>query len=436
MPTRDSEQKVELQGTEVEDMLGRVPAWITRNGTVLFLFLLALLVFGSWIFKYPDIKTARIVVTSVNPPADLEARSSGKIVRLFVENNDAVTAGSVLAMIENPATYEDVMDLKEELVLLDSTRLEDVSADLQDLSNARLGTIQSDYSIFLKAYRDFVEFKRLDYHQRRIALLRAELIKQQELDRSLSERARITEEEYNIAQRAANRNADLYEQNVISQADMDQSHAEMLVKKNQWSEIVSLIAENKISVGKIEEQIVDLELKQQEEQSRNITTLEESFNNLKASIASWEQNYLLVAPVSGTVTFTRFWSENQNVEAGEKVLTIIQTESGSMVGRMRLPMEGAGKVKVGDQVNIQFDNFPHLEYGMVKGLVSNKSEVPDDDYYMVEVELPRGLRTYYERTIPFSQNMQGNAEILTDKMRMLNRVLNPIRSAITKQAEM
>jgi HlyD family secretion protein len=328
------------------------------------------------------------------------------------------------------------MDLKQELALLDSTRLEDVTADLQDLSNARLGTIQSDYSIFLKAYRDFVEFKRLDYHQRRIALLRAELIKQQELDRSLRERARIAEEEYNISQRAANRNADLYEQNVISQADMDQSHAEMLVKKNQWSEIVSLIAENRISVGKIEEQIVDLELKQQEVQSRNTNTLEESFNNLKASIASWEQNYLLVAPVSGTVTFTRFWSENQNVEAGEKVLTIIPLESGSMVGRMRLPMEGAGKVKVGDQVNIQFDNYPHLEYGMVKGLIRNKSEVPDDDYYMVEVELPRGLRTYYEKTIPFSQNMQGNAEILTDKMRMLNRVLNPIRSAITKQAEM
>ena len=417
-------------------MLGRVPAWITRNGTLLFLFLVALLIFGSWLFKYPDIKNARIVVTSVNPPADLEARSSGKIVGLFVENNDRVTAGRVLAMIENPASYEDVMELKAELVLLDSARLEDVSSDLRDLSNARLGTIQSDYSLFLKAYRDFVEFKRLDYHQRRITLLRAELVRQRELDRSLRDRARIAEEEYNIAQRAANRNADLYEQNVISQADMDQSHAEMLNKKNQWSEIVSLIAENNISIGRIDEQIVDMELKQREEQSRYISTLEESFNNLKASIASWEQNYLLVAPVSGTVTFTRFWSENQNVEVGEKVLTIIPLESGSMVGRMRLPMEGAGKVKIGDQVNIQFDNYPHLQYGMVEGKVSNKSEVPDDDYYMVEVELPRGLRTYYGQTITFSQNMQGDAEILTDKIRMLNRVLNPIRSAISRQVQM
>jgi len=320
--------------------------------------------------------------------------------------------------------------------VLDSGRLEEVTTDLPELNNARLGTIQADYSIFLKAYRDYSEFRKLDYHQRRIVLLRSELVKQQELGRSLRERARIAEEEYNIAQRQANRDADLFEQSVVSQSDMEKSHAEMLVKKNQWQEIVSLIAQNNIDVGRIEEQIVDLELKQQEERARYINTLEESYNNLQASIASWEQNYLLVAPVSGTVTFTRFWSENQNVKAGEKVLTIIPLESGSMVGRISLPMEGAGEVKIGDQVNIQFDNFPHLKYGMVEGNVSNKSKVPDDDYYMVEVELPRGLRTYYGKTITFSQNMQGDAEILTDKMRMIQRVLNPLKSAITKQAKM
>ena len=32
--------------------------------------------------------------------------------------------------------------------------------------------------------------------------------------------------------------------------------------------------------------------------------------------------------------------------------------------------------------------------------------------------------------------MQGQAEILTDKMRMLERVLNPIKSAISKQVAM
>jgi multidrug resistance efflux pump len=217
---------------------------------------------------------------------------------------------------------------------------------------------------------------------------------------------------------------------------MEKSHSEMLGKRNKWQEIVGLIAENNISVGRIEEQVVDLQLKQQEDQSRNINILEEALNNLNASVDSWEQTYLLVAPVSGAISFNRFWSENQNVEAGEKVLTIIPAESGSMVGKIDLPTQGAGKVKPGHQVNIQFDNYPHLQYGMVKGYVSSISEVPDGGFYMVEVILPKGLHTYYNIDIPFSQNMQGKAEILTDSMRILQRVLNPIKSAISKQLSM
>jgi len=436
MPEEKPSGKIELQGNEVEDMLGRIPSWITRNGMVLFLFLLALLLFGSWVFKYPDILRARIVVTSINPPADIEARTSGKIVGLFVNDNDVVHAGQVLAMIENPGAYEDVIRLKSELASIDSIPIDLIPDDLAELRNVQLGTIQTGYSIFLKSYRDFVEFKKLDYHQRRIGLLRSELVKQQEYSRSLSERARITEEEYNLAQRQSSRDADLYMESVVSQADMEKSHSAMLGKRNNWQEIVSMIAENNISVGRIEEQVVDLELKEQEELSQNINTLEESLNNLNASIASWEQNFLLVAPVSGSVTFTRFWSENQNVSVGEKVLTIVPAESGSMLGKISLPMEGAGKVRIGHQVNIQFDNFPHLEFGMVKGYVKNISRVPDDDFYAVEVEFPAGLRTYYNKDISFSQNMQGQAEILTNKRRMIQRVLDPIKSAITKQAEM
>lgn len=417
-------------------MLGRVPGWITRNGMLLFLFLFVLLLFGSWVFRYPDEKKARIVVTSLNPPADLKARTSGKIVRLFVANNQLVTAGEVLAMIENPASYDDVVRLKNSLAFLDTIRIEDVNSDLTELKNVNLGTIQSSYSIFLKVYRDYLEFKRIDYHQRKIETARTELARQQEYSQSLSERVSIQQQAYDLALRQYNRDATLFEQGVISTSDLENSKTEMLAERNKRQEVVSQMAENNINIARTEDQIVELELRQQEERSGMINTLEESYNNLKASITSWEQTYLLVAPVNGSVTFTKFWSENQNVKLGEKVLTIIPAESGSMIGKISLPLEGAGKVKINDQVNIQFDNFPYLEYGMVKGYVSNISEVSDEGFYTVEVELPEGLRSFYGKDIPFSQDMQGDAKILTDKKRVLERILNPIRSAISKQAEM
>lgn len=417
-------------------MLGRVPGWITRNGIILFLFLMALLLFGSWVYRYPDMKKARIVVTSVNPPADLRARTTGKIVRLFVNNNELVNTGDVLVMLENPAAYEDVVELKSSLTFLDSISMEEITEDLPELKNAQLGTIQSDYSIFLKAYRDYMEFIRIDYHQRKIQTARSELEKQRELTNSLRERAFIQERAKELASRQYNRDATLYEQGVIADSDLEKSSSQMLAESDKYQVIVSRMAENNISIARTENQIVDLELKQQEENSGMISALEEAYNNLKASISSWEQNFLLVAPVSGSVTFTKFWSENQNVKAGETVLTIIPAESGSLVGKISLPLAGAGKVKNGDQVNIQFDNYPHLEYGMVKGFVSNISEVPEEGFYTVEVEFPAGLRTYYDFEIHASQNMQGNAQIMTDKKRMLMRVLEPIRSALSKQLEM
>ncbi len=436
MNKEESARKVELQRNELEDMLGRVPGWITRNGMILFVILFALLLFGSWVYRYPDKKKARIMVTSVNPPADLKARASGKITGLFVVNNEQVNRGDVLAMIENPASYDDVVQLKESLEFLDSLSIDEVTEDLTELNNENLGTIQSHYSIFLKVYRDYMEFKRIDYHQRKIGTSRNELRTQREFTTSLSERSFTQDEAYNLANRQYNRYATLYEEGVVSQEDLEDSRQEMLTELNKRQEIISQLAENNISIARTENQIVELELRQQEEHSGIINTLEESYNNLKASITSWEQTFLLVAPVDGSVTFTTYWSENQNVQVGEKVLTIIPTESGSTIGKISLPLAGAGEVHEGDQVFIQFDNFPHLEYGMVKGYVKNISEVSDDDFYTVEVELPNGLLSFYGIEIPFSQNMQGNAEILTDKKRLLTRVLNPIRSAISKQVEM
>jgi len=136
------------------------------------------------------------------------------------------------------------------------------------------------------------------------------------------------------------------------------------------------------------------------------------------------------------VTFNSIWSEHQNVRQGEKVMTIVPDNEVGMIGKIRLPMRGAGEVSIGDPVHIRFENYPHQKYGMVKGEVSNVSKVPQDDFYNVEVTLPEGLNTYYNITLEFRQNMQGDAEIITDEMRLLQRIFNPVRSTISRQREM
>ena len=432
----DGQKKVELRSEEVEDILGKVPGWITRNGILMLFSIVVLLLLGAWIFKVPDVKRAEIFVTSLQPAADIESRSDGKIEELLIADNEQVSAGQVLAVIESPADYGDVDLLKTRLqdFYLVPDRLPDLKLPVN--GKADLGMIQSDYASFLKNYREYREFLLLDYHRKKIELLEAEHIQYVRYSEILDTRAATLVEEYELTRNQFVRDSTLFLQGVVSESDFEQTQSRMLSSRAGWQEMESLKTENEIKIAGIQEQILELQLKRQEQLTGLSTSLEESLSRLKASLTAWEKQYLIVSPLDGQVTFNKIWSVNQNVKAGEKVMTVIPGDQGDLIGKIRLPLSGAGKVRKGHQVNIRFDNYPYLEYGMVKGVVNNVSKVSQDEYYTVEVVLPGGLKTYYGLEIGFSQNMQGQAEILTDKMRLLQRIFNPVRSAVSRQREM
>ncbi len=333
MPDNQEKRPVELRSEEVNEILGRVPGWITRNGIMLFLLIILMIILGSWFYRFPDVKNATITVTSIQPPADVKARSDGKIEELLVEDNEQVKEGKVLAVIENAANFKDVITLRDELEMIDPVA--PLKRDMDILLNTKfvLGPVQSSYATFYKNYRDYAAFLELDYHYRKIELQRKEMQQYFDYSTNLNIRAQILQEEYLLSRKQFGRDSLLFLENVVSESNFETSKSEMLSKRNSWQEIVSLKAENEISIARIEEQILEMELKQQEQDTGFATSLEESLNKLKASIASWEKSFLIIAPVSGDVTFNRFWSENQNVKNGEKVMTIIPEDAGSLIGK-------------------------------------------------------------------------------------------------------
>ena len=84
-----------------------------------------------------------------------------------------------------------------------------------------------------------------------------------------------------------------------------------------------------------------------EEKEKLISVLRESFLNLKAQINLWENTYLLISPIDGIVSFTKFWSANQSVVKDEPVVSIVPLEAGNFLGRINLKMQRSGKVKTG-----------------------------------------------------------------------------------------
>jgi len=143
------------------------------------------------------------------------------------------------------------------------------------------------------------------------------------------------------------------------------------------------------------------------------------------------------APIAGKVTFTRIWSENQQVTAGTPVFTVVPHESNNIIGRVEIPVAGSGKVETGQKVKIKLENYPHLEYGMLDGQVKMISLVPVQTetglVYTAELSLPSGLTTNYGIDLGFNQEMAGSAEIITKDRKLIERLVQPLSSLVRER---
>ncbi|KPL15012.1 MAG: hypothetical protein AMS23_08795 [Bacteroides sp. SM1_62] len=430
------DQKIEIRSEEVQDILGQVPSWIVRWGTVVILATILVIIAGSMIFRYPDIKRAEILVTTENPPANLIARTDGQIERIFVDDSQFVKINTPLAVIENPAEYSDVISLRYDIEEIRTIIVNLEKGEYIPLTNTyTLGEIQSTYAEFINAYDDYFRFLELDYHGRTIESKQDEIRRYEIHNNRLREQVSILMKEYQLAQRQYSRDAKLHAEGFSADADLENSEKNMLSAQLKYEESRLKMSSNEIEISKLGQEVLELQLREQEEREKMQTDVREAFEKLIGQIDIWEQKYLLKAPIDGIVSFIGYWSETQNVRTNDKVMTIIPANQGEIIGRIDLPMEGSGKVEIGHTVNIQFANFPHLEYGMVKGIIRTISQVPDDKLYKVEVELPDGLTTYYDSEIPFKQEMLGRAEIITDDRVLIERIFSPIRSLISEQRE-
>jgi hypothetical protein len=113
---------------------------------------------------------------------------------------------------------------------------------------------------------------------------------------------------------------------------------------------------------------------------------------------------------------------------GQEVLVLIpRLEENVLLARMLLPVHGAGKVDVGQNVLIRLDSDPYVEFGALRGVVTSLSSIPQEGMFVVEASLPQGLTTTHGHRIPLQTNLTGAAEIITKPQRLLQRILSRIR---------
>lgn len=419
-------EEIELRCEEVQEILTRPPHALIRWGITVFFVVLALFFIGGCFFKYPDVITANITITTEHPPVWIVARGSGKIKEVYRQDRDSIRAETIIAVLENPAKTDDVLLLKRELASFYPTDSSICSRRFPE--RLALGSIQNAYASFLKCLTDYRNFLSLNLYEQKMEATRKELREYRNYISHLNRQAELDKEQVEIASHAHRREKLLFDKGLTAQSEYEEARQTFLSRQQGREQLMTSLSSAKIQEAQLQQSIIETEMERSREANNLNTALKAACNELQVSINDWEMSYLLVSPASGILSYNHFWQKNQNVSTGDKVFSVVARETGDIIGKIKLPAGGSGKVSPGQRVNISITGYPYMEFGFLTGRVTSVSLLADDEStYTVTVSLPQDLRTSYGKTLDFKGELAGTAEVMTDERSVTARLLSPLR---------
>lgn len=420
----------QLRSEEVQDILTKIPHWMIRWGSLVILIILVLLFLVSWIVKYPDIITTEITITTQIPPEKLVAKTSGKIEAILINDKEIVYENTPLAVIENSANYKDVFLLK---TITDTISLTNSNFPFYKLQAAQLGEIENSFALFQKEYMASELNKQLQPYKVESSAQNFEAKQLRERLQLLEDQKEINQSELQLLKTDVERYEKLFKKGVISAQEIEKQRLIYLQGEKNYKSLLSSISQLKSSINELNRNSKTTVINESTTSINLERSVMQSFYQLKKAIKDWELNYVFRSSVKGTISFLQIWSENQTINAGENMFAIIPSTEKGYIGKVKAVAQNSGKLKIGQKVNIRLANYPDREFGVIEGKLKTISLTPDKDgNLLLDIELPNGLQTSYKKEINFQQEMTGIADIVTEDLRLLERLLYQFREVFRR----
>jgi multidrug resistance efflux pump len=423
----DEVKQLELRSEELQDILGTAPPWTIRAGSAWLLAMVILAFITCWFIKYPDIIKAPVVLTTNNPPTLVVSKYPGHLT-LLTKDKQEVQRGDYLGVISNGADLQAVAMLKNNMLAFrDSFYTNPLYVNnYQPAAVSLLGELQNNYNAFVQSIKDIQFNDRRGEFDKKSSQIRGELQRYNDLSAQQREQVSIMSGELTLSAQSFERDSILYAQKVISKSEFEQKKQTYLASQRAYKSNISAIANTEIQKTQLQGRRMELSLNSDQVNKDLLLRVETAMNELDVRLKAWEEAYVLTAPVSGTLSLFDYWANGQYVKSQEEILSVIPSNNGH-VAKAHVPIMGSGKIRAGQRVNIKLNNYPFEEYGMLQGRVESISLVPKADNYTLTISLTSELRTSYGKQIEFRQEMNGTAEVITEELRLLERVFFNIR---------
>ena len=339
-------------GSEVDEIISHRPPWIIRWGTLCFLFFLLVIGVICWFIKYPDIVTAQASLTSINAPKPVITTINAKLIKINVQENDAVKQNQILGYLESTANHEDVLQLASHIdsiqYLLNINHPEQIGRFF-NLSESQLGELQIPYQTFSQAFLTFTSYLSNGFYLREKNMLLKDKVNLEKLHVNLLSQKELEEQDVELSQKSFAANQTLRDKNVLAELEYNDEKSKFINKKMSLPQINNAIIGNESDQNAKQKEIEELDNTIMQQKS----IFQQALNTLKSQVDDWEKKYLLIAPIDGKVTFVTLIQENQQLQSNQTIC-YINPENTHYFAQLIVPQTNLGKVAVGQKV------LPHL----------------------------------------------------------------------------
>ena len=411
---------------EIQEVINYRPHWMIRNGNAFFFLIIFFLLSLTWLIKYPDIINASARILTLNPPKLVSSKTGGKLLKLFIANEQQVRKGQHLGYMESITDYYEVINLQNWIDLIIKTTKNNsyeivTTNQLPDLHN--LGELQPNYQLLQNGLAEIKQTLANGYYEKKRNALQKDLQYLASLKKNTYQQQEIVEMDQQLQKKEYDAYESLAKDKIIAPLELDQYKSKLLSKDQNLKQIDAQITNAEVNSHNKKKELLDLQ--------KTITDQQQKFHssllNLKSEIEKWVQQYVLTAPVSGKALFISSLQENELITAGEE-LFYIQPGQTEVYAELMAAQAGLGKIKIDQKVMLKLESYPGNEFGYITGKVNYISDMPGRrDSFFIQVNLPNGLETSYNKTIFFRNSLSAKAEIITDNRKLFDRLIGQLK---------
>jgi HlyD family secretion protein len=419
-------EKNVFNSEELHEVIGQEPSGIIKWSLMTFLIIITIIVAAGYWIQYSDVVNGKIVIMANDAPKAVIARIDGKVLRLLLQEENVVRKGDIIAYMESTADHAEVLKLSSALANLQTgvgaAKWEVLNQWIPD-GYSHLGEMQIPFQLFMESFIQLQSYLENGFYIQKKAMLEKDIRNNIALGKRLMEQRSIIEKDYLIASQEFVVKEQLYKEKVLPLLEYKQEESRLLNKQLPVEAMKSSMLQQEGAVSGKQEEL--LQLDQQVIQQKKAFL--QALSTLISELNRWKMQYLLIAPSNGTLTFPALLQDNQDVKPGQELCYIVPSCS-EYYGELTLTQENSGKVKPGQQVFIKLSGYPPQEFGRLTGHISFIASVPDKNkQYIAKVILHNGMRTEYGYKPAFKHAMTADADIVTDKSRLIYKFLYTLR---------